>query len=300
MKKLFEKKNIKNKNDKIDKKLYLWKKIKLKTENNKQHITQINSNITFKNINFNNNIIFGKNKTNINDIIGKKGFELNSLEYEEAFQLDHRNFWQYYISLIKYNHPISFSFGSYNDYNSKIIKIFLFFFSFCLEFVINTLFFTDDTLHKIYEDKGKFNFLYQIPQILYSTLISRVIDSFIKNFALSQDIISSLKQEKEKKGLEKIRKKLISTLKYKFTIFFLSTFIVLLFLLYYITCFCGIYVNTQIHLIKDTLISLLSSFFIPFGLFLLPCIFRISSLNVEKPSLKLLYKFSQFLENWLC
>ena len=237
MKKLFEKKSIKNKNDKIDKKLYLRKKIKLKTENNKQHITQINSNITFKNINFKNNIIFGKNKTNINDIIGKKGFELNSLEYEEAFQLDHRNFCQYYISLIKYNHPISFSFGSYNDYNSKTIKIFLFFFSFYLEFVINALFFTDDTMHKIYEDKGKFNFLYQIPQILYSTLISRVIDSFIKNFALSQDIISSLKQEKEKKGLEKIRKKLISTLKYKFTIFFLSTFIVLLFLLYYITCF---------------------------------------------------------------
>lgn len=89
MNKLFKKNN---KNDKIDKKFYLRKKIKLKTENNKQHITQINSNITFKNINFNNNIIFGKNKTNINDIIGKKGFELNSLEYEEAFQLDHRNF----------------------------------------------------------------------------------------------------------------------------------------------------------------------------------------------------------------
>ena len=177
--KLFKKNN---KNDKIYKKLYLRKKIKLKTVNNKQHITQINSIITFKNINFKNNIIFGKNKTNINDIISKKGFELNSLEYEEAFQLDHRNFCQYYISLIKYNHPISFSFGSYNDYNSKTIKIFLFFFSFCLEFVINALFFTDDTMHKIYEDKGKFNFLYQIPQILYSTLISRVIHSFIKKF----------------------------------------------------------------------------------------------------------------------
>ena len=202
--------------------------------------------------------------------------------------------------MIKYNHPLSFSFGNYNDYNSRIIKIFLFFFSFASDLTINALFFNDYTMHKIYQDRGKFDLLFQIPQILYSTLISRVIDSFIKNFVLSQDIISSLKQEKEKKGLEKIRKKLISTLKYKFTIFFLSTFIVLLFLLYYITCFCGIYVNTQIHLIKDTLISLLSSFFIPFGLFLLPGIFRISSLNVEKPSRKLLYKFSQFLENWLC
>ena len=82
--------------------------------------------------------------------------------------------------------------------------------------------------------------------------------------------------------------------------FFISTFFILLFLWYYITCFCGIYINTQIHLIKDTLISLLSSFFIPFILFLLPGIFRISSLSAKKPFHKLLYKFSVFLENWLC
>ena len=99
----------------------------------------------------------------IDDILLKKDFELNSLNYEEALQLDNRNFFYYYISLSKYNHPILFSFGSYNDYNSKIIKMFLFFFSFCLDLSINALFFTDDTMHKIYQDKGKFNFLYQLP-----------------------------------------------------------------------------------------------------------------------------------------
>ena len=41
-------------------------------------------------------------------------------------------------------------------------------------------------MHKIYEDKGKFNFLYQIPQIIYSTLISIVISIIIKKLALSQ------------------------------------------------------------------------------------------------------------------
>ena len=45
-----------------------------------------------------------------------------------------------------------------NDYNSQIIKIFLFFFFFSIDFVINALFFNDDTMHKIYEDEGKFNF----------------------------------------------------------------------------------------------------------------------------------------------
>ena len=59
-------------------------------------------------------------------------------------------------------------------------------------------------MHKIYEDKGKYNFLYQIPQILYSTIISRFIDGVVRAFALSQDNIVELKREKEKKDLIKL------------------------------------------------------------------------------------------------
>ena len=177
--------------------------------------------------------------------------------------------------------------------------MFLFFFSFCLDFAINALFFTDDTIHKIYQDKGDFDFLYQLPQILNSTLISIFIDSFIRNFALSQDNIIDLKRRIVKK--EKIKnKKFFQILKIKFILFFISTFFVLLFIWYYITCFCGIYINAQIHLIKDCIISLITSLFIPFVLYIIPGIFRISSLRIEKPTRKLLYSFSQFLENWLC
>ena len=130
------------------------------------------------------NYIISKRK-----ILNKKGFEINSLSYELAIKLDHRTYIEYYISLLKNNHSIIFSFVPFDDYNSKIIKMFLFFFSFSLDFTINALFFTDDTMNKIYQDKGKFNFLYQIPQILYSTLISKFIDSLIKNFALTQEDI---------------------------------------------------------------------------------------------------------------
>ena len=292
-KKLLLKNNMINNDDKTIKK-FLNKKI------NTQQLTQRNADYTNNGRISKKYIIIGVNRININDIMNKKDFELNSLDYNEAFELDKRNYCEYYFSLIKYNHPIFFSFGSYNDYNSKIIKIFLFFFSFSLDLVINALFFNDDTMHKIYEDKGKFNFLYQIPQIIYSTLIARFIDSFIRNFALTQDTIVELKKKKMKKNLEKINKKLIQKLKYKFIIYFLSTFFILVFLWYYITCFCGIYVNTQIHLIKDTIISLITSLFIPFVFCLFPGIFRLSSLRINKPSRKCLYKFSLFLENWLC
>ena len=137
------------------------------------------------------------------EIIKLKDFELNALDYEEALKLDHRGFFIYYISLIKNNHPLLFSFAPFNDYNSLIIKMFLFFFSFSLDLSINTLFFDDDTMHVIYEDEGEFNFIYQIPQIIYSSIISRFIDGIVRNLALSQDMIVGMKEEDNKKNLDK-------------------------------------------------------------------------------------------------
>ena len=86
-----------------------------------------------------------------------------------------------------------FVFMSSKDYNLLSTKIGLLIFSFCLYFTVNAFFFTDKTMHKIYEDKGVFNFLYQLPQILYSTLISSVINIIIKYFALSEKSIINLK-----------------------------------------------------------------------------------------------------------
>ena len=118
---------IKDMEEKTIKQLNLLKKIKEKREINKEIVTQ---NIEYNSINrmhpSNKNIIFD-NDIDTNKFFAKKDFELNSLNYLEAIKLDHRNYCEYYISVIKYNHPILFSFAPYDDYNSKIIKVFLFF-----------------------------------------------------------------------------------------------------------------------------------------------------------------------------
>ena len=197
-----------------------------KIENNREQLNKVEPDSIDK-VNPKQNIIIineknirQDNKQKNDDIIIKKeDLELNSLNYEEAILLDHRNYCQYYFSLLKYNHPILFSFGPYNDYNSRIIKIFLFFYFLFFDLAINALFFTDDTMHKIYQDKDKFNIFYQIPQILYSTIISKIINSLIRNFALTQDDILALKQEKEiKKELELKHKNFLRRLKIKFII----------------------------------------------------------------------------------
>ena len=118
--------------------------------------------------------------------------EKNNMPYEIALKNDKRSFLQYYVSLIQTKHILIFSFIYSKDYNSKIIKIDLFFIYFIIYFTVNALFFTDNTMHKIYTDEGVFNFLYQIPQIVYSFIISTIIDFLITFFSLSEDNILDL------------------------------------------------------------------------------------------------------------
>ena len=223
--------------------------------------------------------------------------ELNSLIYKKAIKLDKRTYFQYYFSLLKVGNLLVFSFYiNNNDYNVQIIKMFLFFFFFSLHLTINALFFNDANIHQIYLDEGSYNFLYQIPQVIYSSLISAIITIIIKYLSLSEKNIVEMKKTKKAKKLKMKEKKLIKTLKVKFALFFIFAFILLLLFSYYITCFCGIYINTQIHLIKDSLISFGLSLIYPFGLCLIPGIFRIPSLRDKKKDKIKLYNFSQFLE----
>ena len=108
---------------------------------------------------------------NADKYLDYNNYELNSLSYLDALRLDNRTFFQFYYSLLKYNNLFLFTFFPNDDYNSRIIKILLYLFLFSLNLTINSLFFTEETLHKIYEDKGSFNLIYKIPQILYSTII---------------------------------------------------------------------------------------------------------------------------------
>ena len=223
--------------------------------------------------------------------------ELNSLSYKESLIYDKRTYCQYYLSLLRTNNLLVFTFCSNNDYNSTIIKIFLFFYFFSVHFTINTLFFNDSTMHKIYEDNGSFNFIYQIPQIIYSTIISTFFNTLIKFLALSENNIILIKQEKiiQINMFDKRVKKVFDTLKIKFILFFIITFFILILFLYYITCFCGIYTNTQIHLIKDTIISFVLSLLYPLGICMIPGLFRILALKDKKKNKKCIFIFSKLL-----
>ena len=221
--------------------------------------------------------------------------ELNTLEYEIAVIYDQRSYFQYYWSLLKKKHLILFTFLPANDYNLFSIKISLFLLSFSLYFTINAFFFSDETMHKIHKDNGEYNFLFQIPQILYSTIISAVINALLKRLSLSEKNILDIKRQYDINEAKQTGKKIEKCIMIKFIIFFIVSNILLLFFWYYIACFCAVYANTQIILIKDTLVSFSISMIYPFGLNLIPGLIRIPVLKANNSDKKWLYKLSLFI-----
>ena len=88
-------------------------------------------------------------------------------------------------------------------------------------------------------------------------------------------------------------KNILKILKIKFVFFNIFNIIILIGFWYYITCFCWIYNNTQIHLIKDSLISFGTNLLSPFGIYLIPGIFRIIGL---RKNIKCFYDISKIIQ----
>ena len=231
----------------------------------------------------------------IKDILNYNDKELNSMNYEEALKNDHRTFLIFYFALLKSKHMI-FAIFEKKDYNSRIIKIYLCFFNFASCYAINGLFFDDDTMHKIYEDKGKYNLLAQLPQIIYSSIIGYFLDNLLNFLALSEDDIIGIKQEKEINTLVQKKEKVSKTLHIKFIIFFILSFLLLVLFWYYTSCFCAVYKNTQYHLLTDTLISFATSMGTPLGINLITAIFRIPALKKKSKSNKVMYILSKIVQ----
>ena len=247
-----DKNKVKYTNTKIKKKTKIKIKKTFKIKRKVRDIKNINNNnihkssskIDFKN---NNDFILSNKNLNFNDIINKEkvnnskdnynDYELNTLSYKEAIKNDERKFSSYYISLIKTKQIVLFSFFPMKDYNSRIIKIDLFLLYVAISYFVNALFFDESMIHKIYKEKGKYNFKFLIRYIIFSFIIVQTTNIIIKKIFLSEGNISEIKKEKT---IEKANDKVESVkrcLIIKYICFFIIGTVFLLFLWYYLSSF---------------------------------------------------------------
>ena len=104
-----------------------------------------------------------------------------------------------------------------------------------------------------------------------------------------------IKKENDIKRAQEKSKIVWPVIKMKVLIFYILSFFLMTFFWYFISCFCAVYRNTQIVLISDTLISFGMSMLYPFGINLIPGIFRIPALRDKSKDKECLYKIGIFI-----
>ena len=173
-------------------------------------------------------------------------FELNQLEYDEAIQYDKRTFIRTYWDILSREHKIIFTFFICNDYNLLYIKYSRFIFLFATDMAMNVFFFSDESMHKIFLNYGKYNFIQQIPQIVYTTIISQLIEVFLCYLSLTDKHIYNIKnlsQSSDKIAIIKI----LRCIKIKLINFYIFTFMFFLFYWYTIVSFCVFMKILKLH-----------------------------------------------------
>ena len=259
---------------KIQKKTYKKVKFKEKKEKNNSNKYSINDNLKYRNLSTK---------------------ELNNLDYSDALRIDKRTFFQYYCSLVKMKQIFLFTFVSNDDYNIFVFKLSLFLMSFSLYMVVDAFFFSMDKMHEIYEKNGAYDLILQLPQIIYSSLISSVINTILRHLSLFENDILAIKKIKEKDICYLKAKWAKKCLIIKSIIFIFLSLILICFFSYYLSCFCAVYTNTQKILLKDTILSFCLSMSYSFGTCLLPGIFRISALRAKNHDKEGLYRLSNLI-----
>ncbi len=219
----------------------------------------------------NNDIIEDDKKENNIDIYNFDNDE------KKTKKQDKNNFWEIYWSILRMKHIILFTFFVRNDHNIIYIKFARFIFSIATYMALNVFFFEDETMHKIYVDYGKYNFLQQIPQIIYSTIASNLIDIFVCYLILTEKHYYEIQKFKliSKDKIVSI----INCIKIKIITFFIFTFLMFCFYWYSIACFCSVYENTQIVYIKDSITSFALGLLYPFILYLVPTVYKLINQN---------------------
>ena len=237
-----------------------------------------------------------KNENDNQDKKNLDNYELNNLEYEEACELDKRGFLKTYLSVLMREHLILFTFFNCYDYNLFYVKIERFLTLICFEMTFNGLFFIHETIYGKYVSEEEFTFVQKLPQLIFTLLASHIIEVILCFFCMTDDHIYEIKEISKEEKPKKGAKKIIDKINRKIIWFYVITFIFFLFNWYFISAFCAVYQNTQIIFLRDTGLSILTSFLDPFFIYGVTTLFRfISLLKCCKKKLSCLYKLSDLL-----
>ena len=234
-------------------------------------------------------------KTKKTQIYDYENDELNELPFKKARKYDKRGFCKFYWNILMFSHIILNVFFRHNDYNLFTVKLGLLFMTFPINLGFNILFYTNKNIKlnysKALDDLS--GFWNNIANTVYSSLLSTTLLIMLKFICLTHNSVRVLRKFKD---IDYARKKSICVLrciKIRVVIYYVLSFAFLAIFGYYILCFCAIFENTQIELVKSTFTSWLISLIYPLIICLITSIFRALSFKCNN---RILYRIKNLMQ----
>ena len=223
--------------------------------------------------------------------------ELNELPFDKALKKDKRNFCVYYCNILVVSHIILNVFFRQSDYNLFVVKLGLLFMTFPINLTFNSFFFTNEKIKLNYvksiEDIS--TFWSNISNTVYSSILSSTFLIILKFISLTHNSIRSLRKIKNVKEAKEKSVCLLKCIKLRIFIYYILSFAFLIIFGFYVLCFCAIFENTQLILVKSTFTSWLISLIYPFIICFITSFFRSISFACESKCLYLVKQLLQML-----
>ena len=151
-------------------------------------------------------------------------------------------------------------------------------------------------LHKLYLDNGKYNFDQSLPQIIYSIIITHVMEVILCYLTMTDIHIYEIKAlDNKEQTTEKIND-ILKIVRIKLIIFFGFTCSLFIFYWYCISAFCAVYQETQGFFILNSFLSFLFELADAFAIYALVTLLRWFALKYNnKKGMIWAYKISRLI-----
>ena len=216
---------------------------------------------------------------------------------------DKRSLFQIYYDLLEQNQIIfKFFYSPLNIYEDRVIQIIYYLTRINLYFLVNILFIKSSVINDIYDEKN--NIIYDFFRSLKTTIITYFIGLFLYKLTNIKKVL--IKRRYHIINLKignrlllsdiiKLTLKLCNKLyKHKIKCLFILVILITGCAFYLCFCFCIVYPNTEILLLKCIIISFILSETLPFIFCFIPAFLRKKSLDLKMVKLYDLTKIVEF------
>ena len=223
-------------------------------------------------------------------------YDLGNLKYEDALIFDNRTIKQKYWDYLLQSQIILSHFYAELILELRYIKIIVLLIDLSLQFFFNCFFYTDKYISDVYHRNGVISFFSDLPKVIYSILISFLVNTLLKLLSYYKDDLYEIvfKENNFKIYWEKSNK-VLNNFYYRINIFIIIVLVFELFFLYYCTAFCAVYPNNQKLLLFSFFQDLLINLLLPFILCFIIAYFKHLSIEKKKKQLYVIIGYLDFL-----